>query len=437
MSALWITGIMFGGMLLILVSGLPIGFGLGGISILCGLLAWGPSALPLALFGASGVVRMFPLACVPMFALMGILMARSGIAEDMYRALQYWLAPVPGSLAVVTVGVSTIIAAMVGGISAATITMGYIALPIMFRLKYDKSITIGCIQGGAALGFLIPPSTVAIIYALLAEESIGRLFAGGLFPGLLLSTLFIFYIIVRCSLQPHLGPPLPKEERPPLAVKVKSLVGLIAPIAIILSVLGTILMGLATVVEASAIGATATLVVVAIKGRLTWKVLRDSLETSVKLLGMIAWIFMGALTFGKLYDALGARAMVEPFILGLPVGPWGIMGIMMLSWIIMGMFLDDMAILFICLPIYLPVIEALGFDPIWFGILYLLNMQMAYLTPPFGYCLFMMKAVAPPDITMMDIYRSTTPFVIIQAIGLAICMIFPEIVLWLPNMLFG
>lgn len=436
MSVLWITIIMFGGMLLVLISGLPIAFGLGGVSLLCGLLTWGPKSLVMGLFGTTGVMGMFSLACAPMFAFMGILLARSGIAEDMYRTLQYWFAPVPGCLAVATVGVSTIIAAMVGGVGAATITMGYIALPIMLKLKYNKTIAIGCIQGGAALGFLIPPSIIAVLYALLARVSIGRLFAGGVFPGLLISTMFMVYIVVRCFFQPHLGPSLPKEERPPLAVKVRSLVGLVPAIAIILTVLGSIFLGVATPVEASAIGAAGALVIVASKRKLTWGVLRDSLETTVSLGGMIVFIFMGALTFGKMYDALGARAIVEPFVLGLGIGPWGVLVMMMVTWFIMGMFLDDTAILFICLPVYLPIITALGFDPIWFGILYLLNMQMAYLTPPFGYCLFLMKAVVPEGISMMDIYRSTTPFVLIQAIGLILVIIFPSIALWLPAVLF-
>lgn len=428
---------MFGGLLLLLVLGLPIAFGLGGVSLLCGLLIWGPESFPMALFGTITVMHMFSLACIPMFAFIGLLLANSGIAEEMYRTIQYWLGPIPGSLAVATVGVSTVVAAMVGGITAGTITMGAIALPIMLRLKYNKTIAIGCIQGGAALGFLIPPSIIGVLYAVLARESIGRLFAGGLFPGLLISAMFMLYIVVRCSLQPHLGAPLPKEERPPLVAKVKSLVGLIAPIAIILIVMGSIFAGVATPVESSAAGVVATLAVVAIKRRLTWKLLIDTLTKCTGLLGMFCFIFMGAVTFGKIYDGLGARALVEPFVLGLPLGPWGIIAMMMVSWIIMGMFLDDTAILFICLPIYLPIIEALGFNPIWFGILYLLNMQMAYLTPPFGYCLFLMKAVAPPEISMIDIYRSTVPFVIIQAVGLAICMLFPEIVLWLPRVLLG
>lgn len=428
---------MFGGMLLLLVSGLPIAFGLGGISIALALFVWGPESLIMGLFGTMGVMRMFSLACVPMFAFMGILLALSGIAEDMYRTIRYWLAPIPGSLAAATVGVSTIFAAMVGCITATTITMGSIALPIMLKLKYNKTIAIGCIQAGAALGFLIPPSIIAVLYGLIARVSIGMLFAGGLFPGLLISAMFMIYIVVRCSLQPHLGAPVPKEERPPLVVKVKSLVDLVLPIVLILTVMGSIFLGLATPVEASAIGAMGALAVVAIRRRLTWGLLKDTLEKCILILGMFSVIFMGALTFSKIYDALGARAVVELFVLGLPMGPWGVLVMMMATWFIMGMFLDDTAILFICVPIYSPIITALGFDPIWFGILYLLNMQMAYLTPPFGYCLFMMKAVAPPGVSMTDIYRSTTPFVLIQAVGLILVMIFPSIALWLPRVLFG
>jgi len=428
---------MFGGMLLLLILGVPIAFGLGGISLALAFWLWGPESLSMGYFATRGVMQMFSLACGPMFVFIGVLLTRSGIAEDMYRTLQAWFGPIPGSLAIATVVVSTVIAAMVGGITAATITMGYIALPIMFKFKYNKSIAIGCIQGGAALGFLIPPSLVAVIYALIAKESIGRLFAGGLFPGLLISGMFIIYILVRCWFQPHLGPPMPKEERPRLAIKVRSLVSLLPPLFVILSMMGTIFLGLATPVESSAMGAAATLVVVALKRRLTWEVVKDALVTSVSVGGMIIWIFMGAMAFSAIYDGLGARAVIEPLVFSLPMGRWGVIVMMMASWFILGMFLDDYAILFICAPIYLPIIKALGFDTVWFGVLYMLNMQMAYLTPPFGYCLFMIKAVCPPDITMMDIYRSTTPFVLIQAIGLALCIIFPEIVMWFPRLVFG
>lgn len=428
---------MFGGMLLLLVLGLPVGFGLGGLSLMVALIVWGPKSLAMSLYGVMTTYSWFSLACVPLFVFMSILLAKSGIVEDLYRSLQQWFAPMPGSLAVITVVISTILAAMVGGVEAATLTMGYIALPIMLKFKYDKSIAIGCIQGGAALGFLIPPSYIAILYALIAKESIGRLFAGGLFPGLLISTMFIIYISVRCRLQPHLGPPLPKEERVPLVAKVKSLPALLPPILLIVGVLGSIFLGLATPVEASAVGAFGALLIIAARRRLTWKVLTDTWVIAVRISGMITWIVIGAITFGQLYDGLGARAIVETLVLGLPIGPMGIIGLMMVSWIIMGAFLDDTAVLLICAPVYLPIINALGFDPVWFGVLYLINMQMAYLTPPFGYCLFMMKAVVPPEISMTDIYRSVTPFVIIQCLGMILCLVFPEIVLWFPRVAFG
>jgi TRAP-type mannitol/chloroaromatic compound transport system permease large subunit len=355
----------------------------------------------------------------------------------------------------------------------------------MLKLGYNKGIAIGCIQAGAALGFLIPPSVVAVIYALIAKVSIGKLFAAGLFPGLMLATMFILYIIIRCRLQPHLAPRLsnepvlstaeqqtilveqqldtssseistditPSDDTPspvttpdnlPLAIgpitreaKLRSLLALLPPLIVILLMMGSIFMGIATPVEASAMGAAASLIIVIARRRFTRSLLTESLETSIRIGGMIIWIFIGAMLFSAIYDGLGAKEVIEDLLLGSGLGSWGIIALMMVSWFIMGMFLDDYAILFICAPIYLPIIESLGFNPIWFGVLYMLNMQMAYLTPPFGYCLFMMKSVAPPEITMMDIYRSTTPFVLIQGIGLALCIAFPQIVMWFPGVAFN
>jgi tripartite ATP-independent transporter DctM subunit len=437
MSIEWVTLLFFGGMMLILVSGLPVVFGLGGLSLVFALWLWGPEALGMSLFGAVAIVRYTLLVCIPLFVFMGMMLFRSGIADDMYTAFQHWLAPVPGSLSAATVGVSTVFAAIVGGVTASTLTLGTIALPLMRKRGYSKSMSIGCIQAGAALGFLIPPSIIAVLYAIIAKESVGMLFAGGLLPGLLLAAMFIGYIVVRCKLQPHLGPPIPKAERPPLVEKVKALRGLIIPGAIILLVTGSIFSGLATPVEASAVGALGSIIAVATKRRLNLKIIKESLTTTLRLTVIICWIFMAALTFGKIYGALGAKELIETVTTALPIGPWGILVMIQLTFFILGFFLDDTAILFITMPIYIPIIKALGFDPIWFGVLYLVNMQMAYLTPPFGYCLFLMKGVAPPDVTMGDIYRSVTPFVIIQGIGLVIIMVFPQIVLWLPSLLFG
>jgi len=437
MSIEWITIIFFGAMLLVLVTGFPVAFGLGGVSLALAFFLWGPESLGMGFTGAIVTVQFTVLVAIPFFLFLGMMMYNSGIADNLYTAFQYWLAPIPGCLAAASVGVGTIFAALVGSEEPATLTLGTIALPLMRKRGYHKSIAIGCIQAGAALGFLIPPSIIAILYAVIAKQSVGMLFAGGFFPGLLLATLFIIYIVVRCKIQPHIAPSIPKADRPPMRTKIRSLRGLILPGVMILMVTGSIISGLATPVEASAVGALSSIVAVAIKRRLNLKIVEDSLLTSLKLTGMCFWIIMGALTYGEIYDALGAREIVNAVITGLPIGPWGVLIVIQCTFFIFGMFLDDTAILFITMPIYIPIIKILGFDPIWFGVLYLVNMQMAYLTPPFGYCLFLMKGVCPPDISMGDIYRSVWPFVVIQGIGLAIIMIFPQIVLWLPHLIFG
>jgi len=348
-----------------------------------------------------------------------------------------WLGFLPGSLAMVTVGVCTVMAAMVGEVTPATLTMGTIALPAMLKRGYNKEIAIGCIQAGAALGFLIPPSVIAILYAVVAKQSIGQFFAGGLVPGLMLAAMITIYVIVRSALQPHLAPVVPREERASWGEKFSSLRAVIFPTLVVGMVLGSILLGIATPVEASAIGALSTVVGAAITGKLSWSMLKESTSMTLRLTSIAMWIFVAALAFGKVYGALGASELVEKTLNMLNVGPMGVLIIMQLSYFFLGMILDDTAILFICLPIYIPIAIHLGFSPLWFGILYIINMQMAYLTPPFGYCLFLIKSVVPKDITMGDIYRSVWPFVIIQGIALVLCIAFPEIVLWFPKLLFG
>ncbi len=436
MNIIEISILLFGGMLLILLTGLPITFTLGGWCMVVGLLLYGPRVFPLALYGTDSIMGYESLMCVPMFVFMGMMLYYSHIADDVYDTFHKWLAPVPGGLACATVGTSTLIAAIEGSETTATLCMGTIALPLMRKRGYSKTLITGCIQAGAALGFLIPPSIIAILYAIIARESIGRLFAGGVVPGLLLFVLFVIYIIIRSKLQPHIAPPVPKEERPSMQEKIKSLSHLIMPAAIIIAVMGTILLRIVTPVEASAIGASASILAVMTKRRLSRQVITEALMTTLKLTSMVMWIFMSALTFGRLYNLLGAKQIIEAVVLGLPLEPLGIILLIQLSFFVLGTCLDDTAILFITMPIYIPIIQELGFDPVWFGVLYLVNMQMAYLTPPFGYCLFLMRSVAPPDITMGDIYRSIIPFLIIQGIGLLIIMFYPQIVLWLPNLLF-
>jgi len=432
-----ITLLLFGSMLLLLLTGFPISYGLGAIAMVFSLWLWGPESMYMGYLAAVGTVNYSVLVCIPMFVFMGMMLYYSGIADDLYDTFQNWLAPVPGGLASATVGVCTMIAALVSSEAAGTLTMGRIALPLMRKRGYQKEIAVGCIQAGAALGFLVPPSCIAILYAVIAKESIGRLFLGGAIPGLMLASMYIIYITVRCYLQPHIAPPVPKEERASWNEKVKSLKNLIMPSAIIFSVVGTIMLGLTTPVESAAIGVLGGLIAVAIKKRLNLQLITDALMDSSKLTAIMMWIFMGAMTFGQIYDALGAKELIHTVTTALPLGPWGVLVMIQCTFFVLGMFMDDTAILFITMPIYIPIISELGFDPVWFGVLYIINMQMAYMTPPFGYCLMLIKGVVPPDISMADIYRSVVPFVIIQGVALALIMLFPEIVLWLPRVMLG
>lgn len=424
-------------MLLLLLTGFPISYGLGAIAMVFSLWLWGPESMYMGYLAAVGTVNYSVLVCIPMFVFMGMMLYYSGIADDLYDTFQNWLAPVPGGLASATVGVCTMIAALVSSEAAGTLTMGRIALPLMRKRGYQKEIAVGCIQAGAALGFLVPPSCIAILYAVIAKESIGRLFLGGAIPGLMLASMYIIYITVRCYLQPHIAPPVPKEERASWDEKVKSLKNLIMPSAIIFSVVGTIMLGLTTPVESAAIGVLGGLIAVGIKKRLNLALIKNALMDSSKLTAIMMWIFMGAMTFGQIYDALGAKELIYTVTTALPLGPWGVLVMIQCTFFILGMFMDDTAILFITMPIYIPIISELGFDPVWFGVLYIINMQMAYMTPPFGYCLMLIKGVVPPDISMADIYRSVIPFVIIQGVALALIMLFPEIVLWLPRVMLG
>lgn len=424
-------------MLLLLLTGFPISYGLGAIAMVFSLWLWGPQSMLMGYLAAVSTVKYTVLVCIPMFVFMGMMLYYSGIADDLFTTFQYWLAPIPGGLASATVGVCTMIAALVSSEAAGTLTMGRIALPLMRKRGYQKEIAVGCIQAGAALGFLVPPSFIAILYAVIAKESIGRLFLGGAIPGLLLAIMYIIYITIRCKIQPEIAPTIPKAERPSQREKIRSLRHLILPSILIFSVMGTIMMGLTTPVESAAIGAVGGVIAVAIKKKLSWKLIKDALMDSSRLTAIMMWIFMGALTFGQIYDALGAKEIIEKVTHALPLGPWGILIMIQITFFILGMFMDDTAILFITMPIYIPIIDELGFHPVWFGVLYIINMQMAYMTPPFGYCLMLIKGVVPPDISMADIYRSVIPFVIIQGIALGLIMIFPELVLWLPRVMLG
>lgn len=419
--------------LTVLVTGLPIGFALGSIALIFTFFLWGPSALGLAAIAAHDNMMNFVFIAIPLFILMGHILERSGIGEAMYSAIHKWMGPINGGLAMGTVLICTVIAAMVGIMGAGIVTAGIIAMPEMFRRKYDRRMVMGSIMSGGVLGTLIPPSIPMILLCVYSRLSVGRMFAGGLIPGLILSALYNIYIGIRCGLKPEMGPALAVEERVSWKEKARAVRGVILPIILVIGVLGSIFGGLATPTEAAAVGAFGAALCAIIYRRFSWGMLKDACYRTTRLVGMILWIMVGISCFNCYFMGMGGAHLIEGLIAG--VSPWFVLIGMMFSLFILGMFMDDYAIIMIATPIYMPVIVSLGFDPLWFGILFIMNMQMAVLTPPYGFATFYMRGLAPKEIPMTDIWRSVIPFVALQAIGLILVIIFPQLALWLPGVI--
>ena len=430
-----ITAVLFGFMLVGLVLGLPIAFVLGGIGAISTFFLWGPQALFAIIARTFGQMQSFMLVAIPLFIFMGVVLEGSGLGDRLYTAMQRWLGPLRGGLAIGTVLICALIAAMTGISGAATVMMGVISLPAMLKRGYDSRLAVGSIAAGGALGVLIPPSVIMIIYGMMVEVSVGGLYAGGVLPGLLLAFLFVVYIGIRAAIQPKLAPALPPEERANWREKLVSLKGVILPILLVIAVLGVIFAGIASPTEAAAIGAAGSMACAAIYRNLTWQLMKKACIETMKLNCMVLWIMIGASAFTGVYTAIGAPDLAQKVIAGLEINRWLVLVIIQVTYFILGCFLDPTGILMITVPIYVPVIKALGFDPLWFGVLFVMNMEMGFLTPPFGFNLFYMKALVPKSITMQDIYRSIIPFVALQAIGLALVMIFPQIATWLPSLL--
>lgn len=420
---------------IMLAIGVPIAFALAGVAIAGTLLTWGPLGLYMIPKTAYGEVTNYLLIAVPLFVVMSNLLQHSGLAEQLYEGVYRWMGRLRGGLAMGTVVICAIFAAMAGISSVATVSMGLIALPSMLKRGYQKELAIGTISAGGALGILIPPSVIMIIYGSMAEVSIGQLFMGGIIPGVLLALLFCLYIAVRCWINPDLGPPV--QERYSFIQKLVVLKGLLLPFALILSVLGVIYTGVATPTEAAGIGAFGALICALVYRGLTWERLKSALLSTTSLTAMVMWIVIGAVCFTRLLAHMGFSDLIKEVIAGLPVSRWVILAGMQLTFFILGMFLDPAGIIMLTTPIFVPIVGALGFDPVWFGILFTVNMEMAYITPPFGFNLFIMRGIVPPGITMDDIYRSIGPFVALQALGLILCILFPQLVLWIPQTMTG
>ena len=426
---------MFVTMLAMMFTGQRVFGAIGFVAVISALLVWGNGAIEMPYTATWKLFKWYPMLTLPLFIYMGFMISESGIASDLYKMFHVFFGGIKGGLAIGTMFMMVGISAM-NGLSVAGMAIGAtIALPEMLKRNYDKRMITGVVQAGSSLGILIPPSVVMVLYGMIARQPVSKLWLAGLLPGLLMATLFIIYIYVRCRLQPELGPVLSKKERDiPFKEKLKLLTAGIIPFVIFMSMTGLFLMGIASLVECSAVGALLATLASIYKKRFTRKVLDTTLRKTLGVSCMFMWIILAALCFGAVFDGLGAARAIETlFIERWHLSPWGVLIMMQLSYIFMGMFLDDTAMLVIVAPLYVPLIISLGFDPIWYGVLYTITCQIAYMTPPFGYNLFLMRAMAPKEITLSDIYRSITPFLLVMLLALILVMVFPQIATYLPN----
>lgn len=426
-------------LMVLLLTGQRVFGAVGFVGAAASLLLWGDGGSEMPFNASMVLLNWFPLLTLPLFIFMGYMLSESGIANDLYKMFHVWMGPLNGGLAIGTVVLMVAISAM-NGLSVAGMAIGTsIALPEMLKRGYDKKMITGVIQAGSSLGIMVPPSIVLVLYGMIARQPVSQLWLAGVFPGLLLAVLFVGYIVIRCKLNPALGPSLSFEERSSISSreKIALLRAGIVPLAIVFMVTGLFMLGVTSLVESSAVGAAAAMIAAMAKGRLNRTVLDVSLHKTLSVSCMFMWIILAALCYGAVFDGLGAVHAIEIlFLEKWGLSPWGVLIMMQVSYIIMGMFLDDTAMLVIVAPLYIPLIIALGFNPIWYGVLYTVTCQIAYMTPPFGYNLFLMKAMAPKEVTLVDIYGSIVPFVALMVIGLGLIITFPQIALYLPELYF-
>lgn len=432
MSATTTLFLMFAALIALLITGMPLVFVLMTLAMAFTISLWGMDALIVSVLQVSDTMTSDILIAIPLYILMAAILERSGVIEKLYHAMELWFSRLPGGLAVGTIIICTLMAAMTGVVGAAVATMGILALPAMLKRNYDERIALGTICAGGTLGILIPPSVITIIYAATAQISVGKMFLGGVIPGIILATSYMLYVIIRVALNPALAPSQ-TDEHIPLRDKLLALRSLILPVFIVLCVIGSIYKGIATPTEAAAIGVIAALISALIEKKLSLAMLRDAAITTLKVTTMILWITIGAKIFVSTFTALGGADSLLHFISQLELNRWIILAFMLLILVFLGLFLDEIGIILLCVPVFLPIIKALGFDPLWFGILFLVTAQTAYISPPFGYTLFYIKGVLPSHISMSSVYRSVMPFIAIQLIVILLFIFFPQLITWLPE----
>lgn len=439
MSYELIALLMFSSMFVMLLTGQRVFGAVGFVAAASALWLWGDGGVEMPFNASFKLLSWYPMLTLPLFIYMGYMLSESAIAGDLYKMFHVWSGSLRGGLAIGTIGLMVAISAM-NGLSVAGMAVGAsIALPEMLKRGYDKRMVTGVVQAGSSLGILVPPSVVLVLYGMIARQPISQLWLAGVGPGLLLATLFIIYIAVRCKLQPELGPPLPKEElQVGRGEKLRLLAAGVLPLAVFGTVMGLFLTGVTSLVESAAVGAAVATFLAFVRRRLDRRVLEETMRKTLGVSCMFMWIILAALCFGAVFDGLGAVKAIEAlFVEKWGLSAWEVLLLMQLSYIIMGMFLDDTAMLVIVAPLYVPLIIALGFNPIWYGVLYTITCQIAYMTPPFGYNLFLMRAMSPKEVTLGDIYRSIIPFVMVMIFGLALVILFPQIALWLPERYYG
>ena len=435
MSIELLTVVAIVSFLVLLSLGLPVAFCLLGLSLILTLIFIGPEQAPVAYSATFRTITIEVFIAIPLFIFMAAVMQNSGIGSALYDMMYRWFAGLRGGLAIGTIVVCTLIAAMTGIGATGVVVMGLLAYPEMRKRGYDNSIAIGCIPAGGALGPLIPPSVLMILIGGLGYLSVGKLFMGGVFPGLLMSLFFVLYIAIRCWRQPHLAPALPVEERATWREKFVSLRGVILPIILIIAVLGSIYAGACTPSEAGGAGAFGALVCAAIYRQLNWQNLKESAFISLRVTAMVFWLVIGGTFFGNFLTMSGVSQYIGDTVVAMPVPSMVIVIVMMLIALVMGMLMDAASIVMICIPIFMPIVRQLGVDPLWFALLFTINLVTGYLTPPFGLNLFYTKGILPSEVSIADIYRSALPYCVLMIIVLIVGLLWPPLLTWLPSMM--
>lgn len=437
MSSNMILILMFGGLTLFMLTGLPIAFVLGGLSLIFTVTLWNPGAVIVLVLQIYDTMKSEALLAIPLFILMACILQRSGVIEELYRAMEIWFGRLRGGLAIGTVIICVIMAAMTGVVGAAVTAMGILALPEMLRRGYKPELALGTICASGTLGILIPPSVLTIVYAVTAQVSIGQMLIAGIVPGIILAILYISYIVVVSWLKPEWVPLDTSLPQASWRQKLAALKSLVFPSLLIVMILGSIFFGIATPTESAAVGVAGALIPAILRRRLNFDLLRSAGVDALKATSMILWITLGAKAYVAIFTGLGGADTLLNFIQNLEVNRWVVLAMMMLLLVFLGTVLDELGIILLTVPVFLPIVRMLGFDEIWFGVLYAITIQMGYISPPFGYTLFYIKGTLPPQISMGAVYKGILPFFLLQFVGLLVCALLPDLITFLPRMMSG